>query len=173
MKKMTKKVVSLGLVATMALSLAACNKSTSNGNETPTTTQASNETTKGNTTENTTAAETTTAAPQEYKLDKIKVVVNGTLTATVDNGQADFEKQWEDAVGVDLEITQLDHSGYTDAVGRLFVSGDYPDVMIMSAEMFKQYATTGILWDMADAYANAEFQSRITLRAINEMCNIC
>ena len=169
MKKMTKKVVSLGLVATMALSLAACNKSTGNEAGTTTAAQQQETTTKGNTTETTSTAETTTAAPQEYKLDKIKVVVNGTLTATVDNGQAEFEKQWEDAVGIDLEITQLDHSGYTDAVGRLFVSGDYPDVMIMSAEMFKQYATTGILWDMADAYENAEFQSRITLPAVNEM----
>lgn len=74
----------------------------------------------------------------------------------------------EEAVGIDLTIQQLDHSGYTDAVGRLFASQDYPDAMIMSAEMFKQYAPTGLLWDMADAYANAEFQSRITLPSINE-----
>ena len=86
----------------------------------------------------------------------------------MDNGQADFEKQWEEAVGIDLTIQQLDHSGYTDAVGRLFASQDYPDAMIMSAEMFKQYAPTGLLWDMADAYANAEFQNRITIPAINE-----
>ena len=38
----------------------------------------------------------------------------------------------------------------------------------MGADMFKQYATTGLLWDMADAYANAEFQSRVTLPSINE-----
>lgn len=101
----------------------------------------------------------------EVLKDGLTIVVNGTLTASVDNGQADFEKQWEDAVGIDLTIQQLDHSGYTDAVGRLFASQDYPDAMIMSAEMFKQYAPTGLLWDMADAYANAEFQARVTLRA--------
>lgn len=104
----------------------------------------------------------------EVLKDGLTIVVNGTLTASVDNGQADFEKQWEEAVGIDLTIQQLDHSGYTDAVGRLFASQDYPDAMIMSAEMFKQYAPTGLLWDMADAYANAEFQSRITAPAINE-----
>lgn len=58
----------------------------------------------------------------EVLKDGLTVVVNGTLTASVDNGQADFEKQWEEAVGIDLTIQQLDHSGYTDAVGRLFAS---------------------------------------------------
>jgi multiple sugar transport system substrate-binding protein/putative aldouronate transport system substrate-binding protein len=38
----------------------------------------------------------------------------------------------------------------------------------MSADMFKQYAPTGLLWDMSEAYDNADFQSRITLPAINE-----
>ena len=67
-----------------------------------------------------------------------------------------------------MNIQQLDHSGYTDAVGRLFAGGDYPDVMIMSADMFKQYAPTGLLWDMSEAYANAKFQSHLILPEINE-----
>jgi multiple sugar transport system substrate-binding protein/putative aldouronate transport system substrate-binding protein len=95
------------------------------------------------------------------------MVVNGTLTATIDNGQEAFEEQWEAATGVDLEIQQLDHSGYADAVGRLFASGDYPDVMIMSADQYAQYATTGILWDMTEAYENAEFQSRMEYPEVN------
>ena len=165
MKKMTKKAVSLGLVATMALSMTACNSASNNDGTT--TSSAATESTAANGTE-TSAQEATTTATEGYKLDKIKVVVNGTLTATEDNGQADFVKQWEDAVGIKMDIQQYDHSGYTDAVGRLFASGDYPDVMIMSADMFKQYATTGLLWDMSKAYDNAEFQSRITLPAINE-----
>ena len=103
-----------------------------------------------------------------YQLDKITMVVDGNLSATLDSGQAEFEKQWEDAVGVDIQIQQLDHSGYPDAVGRLFASGDYPDVMIMPADMFGQYLPTGMLWDMTEAYDNADFQSRMLLPAINE-----
>ena len=39
--------------------------------------------------------------------------------------------------------------------------------MIMGASMFRQYQTTGYLWDLASAYDNAEFQSRVTLPNVN------
>ena len=164
----------------MVVSLAACGgggdsaSSSSNNNNSNTTDTPSNTTDTSAANADTSAPADDTAASgekpdyHEVLKDGLTVVVNGTLTASVDNGQADFEKQWEEAVGIDLTIQQLDHSGYTDAVGRLFASQDYPDAMIMSAEMFKQYAPTGLLWDMADAYANAEFQNRITIPAINE-----
>ena len=161
---MKKKLVSVLLTAAMVASLVGCG--------------GSKEEAPAETTEKTEASAENAEAPAEnaeaeapaesYQLDKITMVVNGTLTATVDNGQADFEKQWEDAVGIDLEIQQLDHSGYTDAVGRLFAGGDYPDVIIMSADMYAQYAPTGLLWDMTEAYENADFQARMTLPAINE-----
>ena len=151
---MKRKVLSVLLASAMVMSMAACGG------------------------EEAAPAASSEAAPEAeaeaYKLDTLNMVVNGTLTATVDNGQAEFEAQLEavtaEAMGydVDIVIQQLDHSGYVDAVGRLFAGGDYPDVMIMSAEQFKQYAPTGLLWDMADAYANADFQSHLTLPAINE-----
>lgn len=161
---MKKKLVSVLLTAAMVASLVGCGGgSAATTEEAPAekteTTEAATETTEA-------AAETTEAEP--YQLDKITMVVNGTLTATVDAGQAEFEKQWEDAVGVDLDIQQLDHSGYVDAVGRLFAGGDYPDVIIMSADMYAQYAPTGLLWDMTEAYENADFQARMDLPAINE-----
>ncbi len=177
---MKKKALSLLLASTMVVSLAACGgggdsaSSSSNNNNSNTTDTPSNTTDTSAANADTSAPADDTAASgekpdyHEVLKDGLTVVVNGTLTASVDNGQADFEKQWEEAVGIDLTIQQLDHSGYTDAVGRLFASQDYPDAMIMSAEMFKQYAPTGLLWDMADAYANAEFQNRITIPAINE-----
>ncbi len=173
---MKKKVVSLLLTATMVASLAACGGGSAA--ETPAA-DSSNSAAAEAPADNAAAStgDSAAEAPAEtgsYQLDTLTVVVNGTLTASVDNGQADFEAQWEAAVGeklghpIDLVIQQLDHSGYTDAVGRLFAGGDYPDAMIMSAEMFKQYAPTGLLWDMADAYENAEFQSRMLLPSINE-----
>ena len=161
---MKKKLVSVLLTAAMVASLVGCG-----GGSAATTEEApaeKTETTEAATENTEAAAETTEAEP--YQLDKITMVVNGTLTATVDAGQAEFEKQWEDAVGIDLDIQQLDHSGYVDAVGRLFAGGDYPDVIIMSADMYAQYAPTGLLWDMTEAYENADFQARMDLPLINE-----
>lgn len=171
---MKKKALSLLLASAMVVSLAACGSSDDSANSsTSADNTAASTDTQATNTETTPAAEsgdTTSTEKADYHdvLSSLNMVVNGTLTASVDNGQADFEKQWEDAVGIDLIIQQLDHSGYTDAVGRLFAGGDYPDVIVMSADMFKQYAPTGLLWDMADAYDNAEFQSRLTLPGINE-----
>ncbi len=163
---MKKKLLSVLLTAAMVASLVGCG---GGAEEAPAETTEKTETTATETTEKAETTETTeTTEAEPYKLDKLVMVVNGTLTATVDNGQAEFEKQWEDAVGVDLEIQQLDHSGYVDAVGRLFAGGDYPDVIIMSADMYAQYAPTGLLWDMTEAYENADFQARMTLPAINE-----
>ncbi|MCD7836466.1 MAG: ABC transporter substrate-binding protein [Lachnospiraceae bacterium] len=159
---MKKKVLSVLLASTMVASLAACGSSD----------DAVSESTSAAT--STSAAASSEDTAEAYNLTEINCVVNGTLTATEDNGQAEFVEQWEAAVSeilghdITLNITQLDHSGYVDAVGRLFVSGDLPDVMIMSADMFKQYAPTGLLWDMADAYDNAEFQNRLNLTGINE-----
>ena len=156
---MKRKVLSVLLASAMVASLAACGSS----NDAP---AASTDSAAAATDS---AAASTEAAAADYDLTEINVVVNGTLTATVDNGQEAFVQQWEEATkeetgkDIKLNIQQLDHSGYTDAVGRLFAGGDYPDVMIMSADMFKQYAPTGLLWDMSEAYANAKFQSHMIL----------
>ncbi|MBR5896329.1 MAG: ABC transporter substrate-binding protein, partial [Lachnospiraceae bacterium] len=157
---MKKKVLSVVLAAAMVLSLAACDKGTEKGGETSTTTEVS--------------ASTNTEEETPYQLTTLKMVVDGTLTANADNRQDAFEEQWEKAVSekmgysVDLVIEQQDHSGYKDAVGRILLGGDLPDVMLMSADMYKQYQTTGLLWNMAEAYDNAEFQSRMDMPAINQ-----
>ncbi len=167
---MKKKVLSLLLSTAMVASLAACASETPADTTEPT--QAA-----GEATQTETAGET--AAAEDFNLETLNIVVDGTLTATVESGQKEFEEQWEAAVAeklghpVDLVINQLDHSDYAGTVSRLLTTGEvgdgsYPDALIMSATMLRQYQTTGLLWDMADAYANAEFQSRITLPTINE-----
>ncbi len=170
---MKKKVLSLLMSTAMVASLAACGSTNAE-----TTTTESGDTTASQATDATATTETA-AADGEYTLETLNIVVNGTLTATVESGQPEFVQQWEEAVSeklghpIKLNINQLDHSDYNGTVSRLLTTGqpgdpDYPDALIMGADMFKQYATTGLLWDMADAYANAEFQSRVTLPSINE-----
>lgn len=160
---MKKKAVSLLLSVAMVGTLAAC------GTETSGNTAASDAT----------GATGSDSTSSDYELDNINLVFDGTLTATVDAGQAEFVKQWEDAVSkklghdITLTITQLDHSDYAGTVSRLLTTGEpgdgeYPDALIMSASMLRQYETTGLLWDLSDAYDNAEFQSRVTLPLINQ-----
>jgi multiple sugar transport system substrate-binding protein/putative aldouronate transport system substrate-binding protein len=167
---MKKKLVSVLLTAAMVASLVGCGGSAASSDDSSAATETT-ESAATDTTESAAAEETAS----DYELTELTVVVNGTFN--IDQGEAgwdEFIEQWEEYVGeaighdITLNIQKLDHSGYTDAVGRLFAGGDYPDVIIMSADMFKQYAPTGLLWDMADAYDNAEFQSRVTLPAINE-----
>ena len=169
---MKKKVLSLLLSTAMVASLAACGSATTESTDT----QSSDTTAQSG---DAAATETADAAAEEYELTDLYITVDGTLTANVDNGQDAFIEQWEQAVSekighpITLHINQPEHSGYKDNVAQLLTTGQpgdgqYPDALIMSATMYKQYQTTGILWNMADAYENAEFQSRITLPSINE-----
>ena len=168
---MKKKVLSVLLATAMVASMAACG----NDSSAPSSAAPSSSAAGGNNT----AASSSAAEEEAYVLEDLYIVVDGTVTATVDNGQDAFVEQWEKAVSeklghpIKLHIDQLDHSDYSGTVSRYLTTGtpgdgQYPDALIMSATMFRQYATTGLLWNMADAYDNAEFQSRITLPSINE-----
>ena len=113
---MKKKVLSVVLAAAMVLSLAACTgKDSGNGGVTSNSTSTSSE-----------VVDNKGGEEQPYQLSTLKMVVDGTLTANADNRQDAFEEQWEKAVSekmgypVDLVISQQDHSGYKDAVGRPF-----------------------------------------------------
>lgn len=161
---MKKKVLSLLLATAMVVVTAGCGSNdvaSTASSDTPSTSSAT--------------AETSTTSEQNdtsFQLDSITVVVDGTFNASVDAGQAEFVKQWEDAVGIKLNLQQLDHSSYIDGVGRLFASGDYPDVILLSAAMYAEYAQTGLLWDMTEAYDNADFQKRVILPAVNQNVRI-
>ena len=72
---MKRKVLSVLLASAMVASLAACGSS----NDAPAASTDSAATT-----------DSAAASTEAYNLEEINVVVNGTLTATVDNGQAEF-----------------------------------------------------------------------------------
>jgi multiple sugar transport system substrate-binding protein/putative aldouronate transport system substrate-binding protein len=178
---MKKKVLSLLLSTAMVASLAACGSTGADtaSTDTQSTDSQSSDATATQSADASADAGSEAAPAGDYNLTDLYITVDGTLTANVDNGQDAFVEQWEAAVSeklghdIKLHINQPEHSGYKDNVSQLLTTGEpgdgqYPDALIMSATMFKQYQNTGILWNMADAYANAEFQSRITLPAINE-----
>ena len=173
---MKKRLVALLMSTVMtAGTLTACTSETGGTTEVTVTDEEGNEQTVN-------VADTQTGEVNEetgtYEVKDLYIVVDGTLTATVDNGQEAFIEQWQDAVSeklgheVHLHINQVDHSDYANTVSRLLTTGEpgdgsFPDAMIMSASMYRDYMNTGYLWDMADAYDNAEFQSRIEIPSIN------
>lgn len=162
MRKTTRKVVSVALSCAMVASMTACGGGNSSSTAPTTTASTAETTTAASNGETTTAGETTAAGNSEIvKPESIRIVVNGTILT---EGITEFGQQLSDTVGVQYVFDQQDHSGYTDAVGRIFASGDWPDVILLSAEMYSTYATTGALWDMTEAYEGlkAELGDRLT-----------
>ncbi len=176
--KMKKKLIAILLSSAMVVSLAACGSSDSgadapaadSGSQTTETTSSdSGSSDAGSSDAAATDAAATDAASEEagsYELTDLYITVDGTLTANVDSGQDAFIEQWEAAVSeklghpIKLHINQPEHSGYKDNVSQLLTTGQpgdgqYPDALIMSATMFKQYQQTGILWNRPDPYAKA------------------
>lgn len=103
------------------------------------------------------------------KPDKITVMVDGTVF-TQENGRDEFEKAWEALTGIELEITQPDHTAYYDVVGQTFASGDWPDVILLGSTYYPGYAAEGVLWDMTEAWNNSELKAsgRITDESVIE-----
>ena len=150
---MKKKVLSVLLATAMVASLAAC----------------------GNNNNNSTGPSASGASGQDgqnaevtYDLKQIRVMVDGTLNLTEETGLADFEKAWEEAVpGIDLIINKPDHSGYSESLSLALAGSEKPDVVLMPAAMYSQYASFGtVLWDMTDAYENAKFKSALNAKAV-------
>jgi len=153
-KEMKKKVLSVLLATAMVASLAACNND--GGQASSADSQASSG-----------ASQSSDAPEVTYDLKQIRIMVDGTLNLTEETGLADFEKAWEDAVGVDLIINKPDHSGYSEALSLALAGTEKPDVVLMPANMYSQYASFGtVLWDMTDAYENASFQSSLNAKAV-------
>ena len=97
----------------------------------------------------------TCAVAEVEKPEKITIMVDTTVF-TQANGRDDFEKQWEEKTGIDLEIIQPDHSAYYDVLQQTIASGEWPDVMILSSTYYSSYASAGVLWDMTEAWDNSE-----------------
>ncbi len=165
---MKKKALSLLLASSMVMSLAACG---SNDSTSSTTDSANTTTDSANTTTESKSDDTTsTPATEDYKLESLTIMCDGTLNLSEETGLADFEKAWEEAVGIDLTINKVDHSGYADALATALAgTSNRPDVVLMSGQMYAQYAAfDGFLWDMTAAYENSDFYSRLSKTAVNE-----
>ncbi len=154
---MKKKVLSVLLATAMVASLAACGgKEPAGQSSQPTSSDAP------------TSTQESSAAPEvTYDLKQVKIMVDGTLNLTEETGLKEFEEAWEKEVGIDLVINKPDHSNYSEALALALAGTDKPDVVLMPAAMYSQYASFGtVLWDMTDAYENADFQSALNTKSV-------
>ena len=130
MKKTVKKIAAVGLTLTSVMGLVAC------GSTSPST--------------------ASTAKKEITKPDKFKVMADGTVVTEANGAQA-FYDSIKNSTGLDIEWVRPDHSGYYDAVGNAFNADDtMPDVVILSADYYASFASSGFLWNMTDAWANSD-----------------
>ena len=87
---------------------------------------------------------------------KITVMIDGTVLDQ-NNGRDAIEKRWEELhPGYDLEFIQPDHSAYYNDMQQRMVSGNYPDVVILSSTYYADFAKNGVLWDMTEAWEKSQ-----------------
>ena len=86
----------------------------------------------------------------------ITVMIDGTVLDQ-NNGRDAIEKRWEELhPGFDLVFIQPDHSAYYNDMQQRMVSGNYPDVVILSSTYYADFAKNGVLWDMTEAWENSQ-----------------
>ena len=140
------------MVASMAVAGCSSNKDDDKGTQANGTTNSESNSESGkNDNDNSSSSDV-------EKPEKITIMVDGTLV-TKENGQAEFEKKWEELTGIDIEIIQPDHSAYYDVLGQTFAGGDWPDVVLLGSTYYAGYANEGALWDMTDAWENSELKA--------------
>lgn len=136
MKKTVKKLAAVGLTLTSVMSLAACGNKTTDG-----------------------SANGTVAAKEVTQPKSFTVMVDNTVVAET-NGGKEFYAYLKTLLGdgtIDIKWIRPDHSGYYDAVGNAFNATDsMPDVVLLSADYYALYASSGYLWDMTDAWNASE-----------------
>lgn len=155
----SRKLIAAGMAMTMAASLLGGCGGTSTTKET---TQAANtnaETTAG-TGSTESESQTEGAGSDVVKPEKIKIMVDGTVTTKINDRDA-FQKRWEELTGIQLEIIQPDHDAYYDVLGQTFASGpeNWPDALILGSTYYAGYAGEGALWDMTEAWENSELKA--------------
>lgn len=147
MKKRVSVIIGLCL---LTISLAACSKS------------AAKTADQGASQENAEVKTTEVAASggEATKPETITMMVDGTFV-TADQGQEEFEKQWEAQTGIDLQIIQPDHDVYYDEVAKAFETGDLPDVILLSSTYYMSYAAQEMLADITSYYADSDLQKAV------------
>ncbi len=121
-----------------------------------------------------------TPAPieEDYELENINIVINAHFDLGKEAKIEEFKTKWQDAVlektgqSVSLNVIVPDKNAGVEEMALLLDSGHpgdegYPDAVVMSRSQLYYYQRAGYLWDMSQAYDDAEFQSRLLATDVN------
>lgn len=127
-KNFARKAAALSLSIVMVSGIAACG---------------------GGSSDSTTTTDSADLANPE-KPEEITVMMDTIITA--ENGQQDVADKYEENTGIKLSIEQPDHNNYYEKVTLSFASGTPANVIEVGSTYYPEFANTGVLWDMTDAW---------------------
>ncbi len=70
----------------------------------------------------------------------------------------------EKLTGIAVEVLRPSQDSYYEEVRRTLEGADWPDIVLLDAVHYKEYASRGALWDMMESYHRASWQSRVSNR---------
>ncbi len=173
--KMAKRLLALGLTATMAFSLSACSTKNNGSAETTGSTTATTETPAADTTEAAEATDTTqaqdnttteAAATGFDPLGAYEQTVTCTLgRSTVQNPKLPDGASYEDNAymswakdRLNVQLTNafeaMGGEDYDRQVSLAIASGDLPDIMIVSRDTMDEMVENELIADLTDSYNN-------------------
>ncbi len=115
---------------------------------------------------------------EPYELKNINIVIDAHFDLGKEAKIEEFKTKWQEAVAekigqsVSLNVIVPDKNAGVEELAQLLDSGKpgdegYPDAVVMSRSQLYYYQRAGYLWDMSQAYDEADFQSRLLPTDVN------
>lgn len=107
------------------------------------------------------ACKTTSNGGSENPDEKpASISMMATTVITEENGLKDVAAEYESQTGIKLTIEKPDHNKYYEKVTLSFASEEPADVIEMGSTYYPEYANSGVLWDMTDAWDSSELPAK-------------
>lgn len=145
-----KKVCSLAVASTLALSVVSCG-----GEETTTNT----ENTDSQNTQTSTETSTEVTKPEH-----IEAIVDSVFGTDMDPASwQPWVDKYKELTGIDITFTKPVHNEYYQQLSLAFTSGEIPDVAEINCAYYPTYSNNGALWNMTQAWEESDLKKSGTV----------
>lgn len=101
------------------------------------------------------------------KGQSLTIMTDGSVFSTVYESER-FLESLEARTGTALEIITCSEDTYYETVEETFLGTQWPDIVLLDASHYAEYACRGALWDMTESYQRSFWRSRLTNSAVPE-----